>query len=280
MTSKSEKIKEAVRRARTSRDRLTQKQEEELHGVLAGASVRVKEELTRFEELAPFDSGKAVRLAHLKALKSNIDRISGELSEGLTSFAPNQGEEAFKLGIRDGVGELKTLNVPNYVDIKTEQTDALVSAIFSQVDKDALDFIVKYRLELMGDVAEKLKEEIKNRIAAGITAGKSTTEIVREIGGVITDPDKFRRAGKTVFKSAQQRLTLICRTETNRAHNVGRIKFYEKAGVKRVQWWAALDARTCPVCEGCHGKRFELSALEPPPIHPRCRCSIIADMNA
>jgi len=267
-------IKEAVQSARENRDRFTEKQVKELHVILKSAAREVKDELSVLDELAPLSSGQAHRLAHLTALKENIDEITGNLGGYLSNYAAEQTNGAYLEGIKDGAHFMKQIKIPDYRVLKSGEINSLASSIFAMVDKDAIDFLIRYRIELMGDVAEQLKREIKHRITGGIALGKSTPDIARDIGRVIDNPEKFRRAGRTVFKSAQQRLMLICRTETNRAHNLGRIKFYEYAGVEKVQWWAALDNRTCPECSSLNGEIFKIDKVNPPPKHPRCRCYV------
>jgi SPP1 gp7 family putative phage head morphogenesis protein len=93
---------------------------------------------------------------------------------------------------------------------------------------------------------------------------------------VTTDKDAFRQAGRTVFKSVQYRVEMIARTETLRAHNQGRLKFYEQAGVKKVKWLTAADERVCDVCGPRDGKVFDLAGFTSPPRHPRCRCQALS----
>jgi SPP1 gp7 family putative phage head morphogenesis protein len=99
------------------------------------------------------------------------------------------------------------------------------------------------------------------------------------IGRVVKDPDAFRRAGKTVFKTAQRRATLIARTETLRAHNEGRKVFYRQVGVTRVRWLTAHDERTCPICRPLDGKVFGIEEVQSPPSHASCRCTTIAVLS-
>ena len=54
--------------------------------------------------------------------------------------------------------------------------------------------------------------------------------------------------GKTVFKTAQRRATLIARTETLRAHNEGRKVFYRQVEITKVRWLIAHDERRCWIC--------------------------------
>ena len=77
-----------------------------------------------------------------------------------------------------------------------------------------------------------------------------------------------------VFKSAQQRATLIARTETLRAHNEGRKVFYREVGVKKVKWLTAHDERTCPECAPLDGRVFKIDEAPGPPRHPGCRCAL------
>jgi len=86
-----------------------------------------------------------------------------------------------------------------------------------------------------------------------VLTGKSIPEVARDIGRVVKDKDAFRRAGKTVFKTAQRRATLIARAETLRAHNEGRKVFYRQVGITKVKWLIADDARTCKVCRALDG---------------------------
>ena len=272
MSKQAELIKIAIEKARKNTDRLVNSQVKELENVLSQAAKQVKEHLQHFEEIAPLSSGQSYRLSQLNSLKQNIDNLRNNIEYGLTNYATGQTEQSFRQGIYDGINEFKTLKHPEYVSIKAAEVHMLAASVFSQIDKDALDFLARYRLVLLGNVSDKLAGEIKNRISAGVISGKNTPEISREIGSIIKNPEKFKRAGKTVFKRTQERLMLICRTETNRAHNLGRVKFYEKASVKKVQWWSSLDNRTCPECFSRHGNVYSLNKFDPPPLHPRCRC--------
>jgi SPP1 gp7 family putative phage head morphogenesis protein len=107
-----------------------------------------------------------------------------------------------------------------------------------------------------------------------VLTGKSIPEVARDIGRVVKDKDAFRRAGKTIFKTAQRRATLIARTETLRAHNEGRKVFYRQVGITKVRWLIADDDRTCKICRPLDGKVFGIDEVEGP--HPGCRCTTVA----
>ena len=132
-------------------------------------------------------------------------------------------------------------------------------------------------MQLLGNVSNQLAGEIKNRITIGLIQGDSIARISQNIGGIIADPEAFRRAGKTVFKTAQLRTETIVRTETLRAYNQGRHKFYGQVGVKYVIWLAVGDKRMCPDCRELDGNRYRLDKTPSIPKHPQCRCALFVD---
>jgi len=87
-----------------------------------------------------------------------------------------------------------------------------------------------------------------------------------------SDKDKLRFAGKKVFKTAQNRIEVIARTEMMRAYNQGRVHLYKSMNVEKVIWYTAMDERVCPVCGPLNGQEFELDQIPPIPAHPQCRC--------
>jgi SPP1 gp7 family putative phage head morphogenesis protein len=155
----------------------------------------------------------------------------------------------------------------------------LVVDVFSLVDRSALDFLVNYESQLLGNVSRELAEGIKNQITIGLIQGESTAKISQNIGGIITNPEEFRRTGKTVFKTAQLRTETIVRSETLRAYNQGRNKFYSEVGVTYVVWLAVGDKRSCPECQELEGKRFKVGEAPGPPRHSNCRCVTFADQG-
>jgi len=180
-----------------------------------------------------------------------------------------------KLGIEDGISQLKAMEAPDFQDLTDVKRNALVRRTFATIDRAAVDFLANYQVQLLGDVSAELASGIKRTVTNGVLSGKSIPEVARDIGRVVKDQESFRRAGKTVFKTAQRRATLIARTETLRAHNEGRKVFYRQAGVKKVKWLTAQDERTCPVCRPLDGRVFGIDEVEGPPAHPGCRCSVL-----
>ena len=158
--------------------------------------------------------------------------------------------------------------------------NALVKRTFATIDRAAVDFLANYQVQLLGDVSAELASSIKRTVSQGVLTGKSIPEVSRDIGRVVKDKDAFRRAGKTVFKTAQRRATLIACTETLRAHNEGRKVFYRQVGITKVRWLTAHDERTCKICRPLDGKVFGIDEVEGPPRHPGCRCCVLCCAGA
>jgi len=180
---------------------------------------------------------------------------------------------AMKLGIEDGISQLEAMEMPDFKDLSDANRNALLKRTFATIDRTAVDFLANYQVQLLGDVSAELSSAIKRTVTHGVISGKSIPEVARDIGRVVKDPNAFRRAGKTVFKTAQRRATLIARTETLRAHNEGRKVFYREVGITKVRWLVADDARTCPACRALNGNVFKLEEAPDLPFHPNCRCT-------
>ena len=121
----------------------------------------------------------------------------------------------------------------------------------------------------------------------GIEGGESVTKIRKRLTGYFEGDD------------IRQRTELIARTETNWAYNEGAVDGYKQSGVvKAKEWLTAQDDRLCEFCEPMNGKivdvdkswfktgeefegneggvlSFSYEDVGHPPLHPRCRCTII-----
>jgi len=235
----------------------------------------VAKQVRRFGEKAALKPWQEMRLAILKDLEKEVKGIAAELQKNWKVGIRASVTGAMKLGIEDGLSQLEAMEAPDFQDLTDVKRNAMVKRTFATIDRAAIDFLANYQVQLLGDVSAELASGIKRTVTNGVLTGKSIPEVARDIGRVVKDPEAFRRAGKTVFKTAQRRATLIARTETLRAHNEGRKVFYRQAGIKRVKWLTAQDERTCPICRPLDGKVFGIED-DPGVVHPGCRCSRVA----
>jgi len=270
--NQAERVRKAVLEAAKRRDRYAEEHAAELAKSLKAASENVAIQIKRFEEQTALKPWQEMRLAILKDMEKEIDAIAAELQANWKVGLRVHAEGSLQLGIEDGIGQLEVMQVPNFKDLSNIERNGLITRTFSTIDRAAVDFLANYELQLLGDVSTELASGIKRTITQGVLEGKSIPEVARDIGKVVEDPEAFKKAGKTVVKTDQQRATLIARTETLRAHNEGRKVFYREAGVKKVKWITAHDERTCPECAPKDGKVFNLED-DPGVLHPGCRCT-------
>ena len=132
-----------------------------------------------------------------------------------------------------------------------------------QVDEPALQWLKKHSLELAkllnGTTIEQLREVLIEGFEAGESVPKLTNRVVEYYG-----------------KANKVRATMVARTETITAAVEGNLQGYKSAGVDTVQWYTALDNRTCNICAPYHDEEFaEKEAHGMIPAHPQCRCVFI-----
>ena len=271
-TDQQRRIRRAVDQAIKRRDRYAEDRVADLLKTLDGAADDVAKQILRFEEKAALKQWQQMRLAILRDLEKEVEAVARELNATWKVGIRANVKESLRLGIEDGVSQLEAMEVPDFKDLTDVNRNALVKRTFATIDRAAVDFLANYQVQLLGDVSVELASGIKRTVSQGVLTGKSIPEVARDIGRVVKDKDAFRRAGKTVFKTAQRRATLIARTETLRAHNEGRKVFYRQVGITRVRWLIADDERTCKICRSLDGKVFGIDEVEGPPLHPGCRC--------
>lgn len=72
----------------------------------------------------------------------------------------------------------------------------------------------------------------------------------------------------------------LVRTETTYYTNQATLKRYEKVGIKKYRYLAALDARTSEICRDLNGQEFNIEDARVgenyPPMHPHCRSTTVA----
>jgi len=275
--SQKERIRQAVMRSVRSRDLYTEAQVKSMFGALRSAETNVKAELLRIKERSIISKGLEVRRSQLKGIQREIDSITRDLRKEMSLVSRQSMNGAYRKSFDDVVNEWADMGVPTYAGLSQAERLKMAADAFSLVDRKALDFLVNFELQLLGNVTRELAEGIKQQISVGLITGESIAKISEKIGGIIPDPEDFRRARKTVFKTAQLRTDTIVRTEILRAYNQGRHKFYEEVGVTHVIWMSVGDKRMCPACQELDGNRYRLDKAPSVPRHPSCRCCTFAD---
>lgn len=112
---------------------------------------------------------------------------------------------------------------------------------------------------------KKLSSVLNDVLQHGIQQGKTVTEIAVDI-------DNQMQAG---FNAAHR----LVRTETMHVLSESSKEGYKAAGVKKIQFWAAEDERTCDQCGKLHGKIYDFDSAPVLPLHPNCRCTYLPVME-
>jgi SPP1 gp7 family putative phage head morphogenesis protein len=128
----------------------------------------------------------------------------------------------------------------------------------------------------MGLLDENDIKKLRIILKDGFRRNKTIRQIEHEVRSNIDLKDRFDEEGKLQL-GADQRPSIITRTETIRIANAGLLDNYKDNGIKKVRWLTALSERTCPDCEAKNGEVHELNeSYGEIPLHPNCRCSWIS----
>ena len=139
-------------------------------------------------------------------------------------------------------------------------------------------------------ISDKTADDLQVAMMKGVKAGESITQIERRVVGV---NEAWRDSKRSM---------MIARTETSRAYTQGQIAAWEQTGVVTEKVWSAASD-SCPFCAVMNGKVVGLKEdylhngdvlsvsaggdrtasmkmgygnVNGPPLHPNCRCSIVA----
>lgn len=126
-------------------------------------------------------------------------------------------------------------------------------------------------------IPRQTEARVVARVRAGMLAGETTSQIVRGLQGT-------RMAGYTNGELARSRHALVGLTHTVLTHTstIARdLTFRANADVvTRVRWLSVLDLRTTKRCAELDGTSWPTESDHPaPPIHFRCRSSLIPDIG-
>ena len=131
------------------------------------------------------------------------------------------------------------------------------------LSEEALKWMKTRMLWAATEIGEATAEALARELALGFEAGESIPTIARRV--------------ESVFQfNNDVRAKRIARTEVITASNWGAEQGYKESGVvEKVEWFAALDERLCPICDDLHGNLYPLGSGYRPPAHVNCRCVIL-----
>jgi len=155
---------------------------------------------------------------------------------------------------------------------------------FNALSPAVLHALEHYRTARIAAISEHAPKQVRAAVAAGLAAGEGAAQIRKRIQEIYDDLTSWQ---------AER----IARTETIWAWNEGAQQGYIQSGlVEKKQWVSSGDARSCDYCLSMDGRivgirdcffqrgtehplgglKFDYEDIEHPPLHPNCRCTIVA----
>jgi len=167
---------------------------------------------------------------------------------------------------------------PLFAGLMKAQADNILGAYGISFDIDrpeVQDFLKNYTMEFAKGIEQVSEEKLRELIMKAQEEGWSVPNTRNAIMEMWDGFDK-------------NRAQMIARTETIRSSNAGSEEAWRQAGIQKKQWYATLDGRQCPDCV----ELMEYTKINPitvggnfssgdmslpyPPLHPNCRCTILA----
>lgn len=157
-----------------------------------------------------------------------------------------------------------------------------------QITEEVLEELRKYGLLMAESINTTTREQLREALAEGVSQQESVPQLSKRVMAVYDEADK-------------NRASMIARTETMRANNLGHLEAYKQSGVVDMkEWMVALDERTCQYCLAMEKEykqvglgedfisqgqeligldggtlKIDYSGLSAPPLHPQCRCVLL-----
>lgn len=223
------------------------------------------------------EAGKAARSREVKALTpEQRDRIEGALQELAQRWGRRAAESIRP--VLEGVIESAAESAAHEVGADFQESRAAIGA-----------FVQEYSFRFAASVSETSADTIRSIVAEAADQALTVSEV--------------RARVRERFDGNVDRAQRIARSETIRASNRGAEELYRQAGVERKRWVTAPDE--CPFCSQFDGRvvevgaafaeqgqtldaevegrtrqmRLDYEAVPTPPLHPNCRCTIVAVLD-
>ncbi len=206
-----------------------------------------------------------------KEILQSLDMEWDDLLEQTYESVDDLIERVYELGKQKG-----------YNDIKQK-------LVFTDTDKEALDFVRQYNFHLIKKLSDDLRGSVKKTITQAVATGENPYSLANKIVELGVKPLE----GSTL--SAKQRAVMIAKTEVSRAQNTGILQSYVNEGYTEVIILTAEDSNVCSLCldnaylfnkgedkvyhSGLKDNVHRISDLDKDsilPLHPNCRCTYLS----
>ncbi len=203
---------------------------------------------------------KTIFEAQQKEAMGNLDR---PVSPGTQLVDIAKFREAYAEAVSGTLDRLMLDSIKHGMELVAPQTPhkdlPAIPAVVSQTGLAWIKTRIAWAAEQVGEETAKL---LAKALADGFAAGESMLQIADRVS--------------QVFAMSDMRAMRIARTETIAASNIGAVEGYKATGVvDRTQWYTAKE-RVCEICEELDGQVNPIGHGYMPPIHPSCRCVLLA----
>lgn len=229
-----------------------------------------------------------------------------ETMKGINDEQKRRARKWARENIKDGKGLINNKKASDVLDHEAEMnlTIELISPTLSEIlakEGEATMMTVNPVVQFDPNNA-KTAEAFQRYI--GVAADSYTSTTIAALEDTITegvaDGENVREIEKRINEvfeySDTVRAELMAKTTTFEISNQATEQAFIQSGiVKTKKWYTAQDERVCPMCEPLHGKEIEIETtfydegdnivgsnseafigIGHPPVHPRCRCTIVA----
>ena len=117
--------------------------------------------------------------------------------------------------------------------------------------------------------ATSMSDQVREIFVSGLLSGKNVKDIAKDLQPITQ---------QTTYQAKR-----LARTVLTSASNEGEQQALRELGIKKYEYVATLDEKTCPICGEHDGREYAVSDGEAgvnlPPMHPNCRCTTVAVMS-
>lgn len=282
-------LAQAVEDNRNALMRVSEPDVAELVDVMASLKRELRRELrklARREDVGTFNvethQARATFVQLDKLARGANTKVERKMLEALRDHGGEAGRKAsaklariVRAGAREFPGSVRPLRLD-------------VAAIVGRAEKNLWQRWTKRAHAFGADVERSIRRDIMSGILRGESVDQMASRVLRGTGLI------RRLKGETAkqldaiadkpFSAARSHAEMIVRTETVNAYNTVQVDEIREANETDpgylLKWDAAAD-RVCPYCLELDGTTCEIDGtfadgVPYPPLHPRCRCAVVA----
>lgn len=221
--------------------------------------------LNQAEALPEAQRNKTVRRIMSMAKVSRMSRLDA-LNEALSI-----NKNIIKTGVQRNVTPVMNMVSKEAYSRQTFQLQKQVGVGWA-IDEPPAGQIVTGMKSTLKKMSEwyhgPLDKDLRDKIVEGIATGKTHAQIAKDLQAYEVPPARAKAVARTMLTTVSNEAELTALKDTK---------------IKRYEYVATLDERTCPVCGRLDGRKFPLNKAKAgvnfPPMHPNCRCVHVASMS-